>query len=144
MRPNTRSTSKGDVNNRYSSIAVEDHPGEYQAKVRTPIVEEAKSSEDELINEAEHRLQESSIKESHFRSQLQALEDEKRRIDFEKQSLLMEKNKETAEWERRYQSVVRDHEGVIANLKDANRVYQAQVGENEHLKAQLNKMQLQH
>ena len=75
---------------------------------------------------------------------MQALEDEKRRLDLEKQSLLLEKNKETAEWERRYEQIVADNERVVANLTDANRVYQAQVGENEDLKAQLRKMQVQH
>ena len=58
--------------------------------------------------------------------------------------MLREKNKETAEWENRYQQVLRDHEEVVNNLRDANRTYQAQVGENEELKAQLKIMQAQH
>ncbi len=37
-----------------------------------------------------------------------------------------------------------DHELVVENLKDANRTYLAQVGENEELRAQLKIMQAQH
>lgn len=96
------------------------------------------------MGDTRRRLQESTLKETHYRQQLQALEDEKRRIDHEKQNLLKEKNKETAEWENRYQQILRDHEEVVTNLKDANRTYQQQVGENEELKAQLKIMQAQH
>ncbi len=58
--------------------------------------------------------------------------------------MLREKNRETSEWERRYQQIMHDHELVVENLKDANRTYLAQVGENEELREQLKIMQAQH
>jgi hypothetical protein len=36
------------------------------------------------MGDTKRRLQESTLKENHYRQQLQALEDEKRRIDHEK------------------------------------------------------------
>lgn len=75
---------------------------------------------------------------------MQELEDEKAKIEEEKHNLLKEKNKETKEWEKRYQQILYDHEEVVSNLKDANRTYLAQVGENEGLKSQLKIMQAQH
>lgn len=84
------------------------------------------------------------MKETRYRQQLLELEGEKAKIEEERLNLLREKNTETSEWERRYQQIMHDHELVVENLKDANRTYLAQVGENEELRAQLKIMQAQH
>lgn len=89
-------------------------------------------------------MEESSIKENAYKSQLEALNEEKRRLDLERANLLREKNQENREWQSRYDRMQAEHEEVMRNLKDANRQYLAQVGENEDLKNQLKEMQQQH
>ena len=44
----------------------------------------------------------------------------------------------------RYQNMAHQHDEVIESLKEANKCYLSQVGENEKLKKQLGQMQLQH
>lgn len=77
------------------------------------------------MGNTKRRLQESTLKETQYRQQLQELEGEKAKIEEEKHNLLKEKNKETKEWEKRYQQILHDHEEVVNNLKDANRTYLA-------------------
>lgn len=74
---------------------------------------------------------ESSVKENQYKKQLDALQAEKRRLDQERELLMMEKNHETREWQKRYEKMAEDHEEVISNLKEANQCYLNQVGENE-------------
>jgi len=87
---------------------------------------------------------ESSFKENQYKKQIEALQEEKNRIDREKHKLLQEKNQESSEWRNRYQEMANNHEEVMANLKEANSCYLAQVGENEELKKQIRVMQMQH
>lgn len=77
---------------------------------------------------------ESALKENHFRSNIDVLEQEKKRLDQEREQLLQVKNQENLEWQQRYQKMQRDHDEVMQNLKDANQQYLNQVGENEDLK----------
>ena len=69
---------------------------------------------------AEKRLQESSRKETVYRKQIDALEDEKRRLDEEREFLLKAKNHETREWQQKYQEMVSNHDDVVKNLNEAN------------------------
>jgi hypothetical protein len=48
------------------------------------------------------------------------LEDEKRRLDEEREALLKVKNHETREWQQRYQEMVSNHDDVVKNLNEAN------------------------
>ena len=69
---------------------------------------------------AEKRLQESSRKENVYRKQIGAMEDEKRRLDEEREFLLKGKNHETREWQQKYQEMVSNHDDVVKNLNEAN------------------------
>jgi len=69
---------------------------------------------------AEKRLQESSRKENVYRKQIDALEDEKRRLDEERELLFKAKNHETREWQQKYQEMVSNHDDVVKNLNEAN------------------------
>jgi hypothetical protein len=96
--------------------------------------EEEEQSEEKGRQQVESRLIESSLRENQYKTQLQALQQEKRRLDEERELLMQEKNQESREWRKRYDQMAADHEEVIGNLKEANKCYLAQVGENEELK----------
>jgi hypothetical protein len=55
--------------------------------------------------------------------QLEALQQEKRRLDQERELLMLEKNHETREWQKRYENMAHEHEEVTENLKEANKCY---------------------
>lgn len=117
------------------------------ANQRYQGVSSDEEGEEQKLNpseEVERKLMQSSVKEDHYRTQIERLQEEKERIEKERQTLLMEKNQESKEWMRRYQQMASEHEEVISNLKDANSCYLAQVGENEELKKQIKLMQAQH
>lgn len=72
------------------------------------------------------------------------LEDERRRIEMEKQLLLNEKDQETEAWKTRYQEMTKRNEEIICNLTDANKCYLHQVADNEKLQVQIEELQTQH
>lgn len=71
---------------------------------------------------------------------MKKLEEEKRRIEHERELLMLEKNQESKEWKLKYDEMRNEHEDVLQSLKEANKCYLNQVGENEELKKQLKLM----
>ena len=57
---------------------------------------------------------------------------------------MQQKNKEGEQWKAKMQMMQGEHQDVIDSLKEANKSYLTQVGENEDLRKQLSMMQEQH
>lgn len=65
----------------------------------------------------------SQVKEIIWKDELSKLEEERNRIEKERDMLMNEKYKETDEWKNKYEFMREEHEGVIENLKEANKCY---------------------
>lgn len=79
------------------------------------------------------RLESSQIKVRQFKNELETLEQEKKRLEMEKQILLNEQNKESEQWRQRYTEMTQKNDEVAMNLAEANQGYLKQVSENEKL-----------
>lgn len=87
------------------------------------------------LEAAENKLKQSAIKEVGYRERVQQLEEERKRLDLERERLLQEKNHESREWQARLDQMNQEHREVARNLQEANRSYLQQVGENEDLRS---------
>lgn len=84
------------------------------------------------------------MQESRYKNDIERLEQERQRIEEERETLLRAKNKQTDEWKDKYDHMRVEHADVISNLQQVNKCYLTQVSENEDLKNQLKSMQQQH
>ena len=64
---------------------------------------------------------------------METLEQEKRRLEMEKEILLNEQNKESEQWRQRFAEMTKKNDEVALNLAEANQGYLRQVSENEKL-----------
>ena len=64
---------------------------------------------------------------------METLEQEKKRLEMEKEILLNEQNKESEQWRQRFAEMTKKNDEVALNLAEANQGYLRQVSENEKL-----------
>jgi len=73
----------------------------------------------------------------HLKNEMESLEDERRRINIERQQMMNEQNKESEQWKARFQEMTLKNDEIVANLTQANQCYLNQVSENEKLSRQI-------
>lgn len=87
------------------------------------------------------RLESSQIKVRKYRADLETLELQKKKLEYEKEMLLAEQNKESEQWKDRYREMTLKNDEIIANLAEANQCYLRQVSDNEKLSKQILELQ---
>lgn len=90
------------------------------------------------------RLESSQIKVRKYRADLETLELQKKKLEYEKEMLLAEQNKESEQWKDRYREMTLKNDEIISNLAEANQCYLRQVSDNEKLSQQILELQEQH
>lgn len=68
------------------------------------------------------RLESSQIKVRQFKSEMEALVEEKRKLEYEMQRLLEDKD-ESIEWRKKHDQVAAKNQDIVASLADANEQY---------------------
>ena len=76
-----------------------------------------------------------------MKNEMDVLEDERRKIQMERQMLLTEQNQQSEQWKARYQEMTSKNDEIVANLAMANQSYLNQVSENENLTNQIGELQ---
>jgi hypothetical protein len=79
-----------------------------------------------------------------FKVELETLNEEKRKLEIEKQQLLSEQNRETEEWKLRFREMTAKNDEITSNLAEANQQYLRQVSDNERLTNQILLLQDEH
>lgn len=90
------------------------------------------------------RLESSQIKARQMKNVMESMEDERRKIQVERELLLAEQNQESEQWKKKYNDMTRKNDEIVANLAQANQCYLNQVSENEKLSGQIEQLQGQH
>jgi cell division protein FtsB len=66
------------------------------------------------------RLESSQVKTRQIKNEMEYLEDERRKIIQEKETLMTEANQQSEQWRARYNEMTVKNEQVITNLSAAN------------------------
>ena len=72
---------------------------------------------------------------------MDTMEQERRKLELEKEKLLAEKDHETEQWKQRYEEMTRRNDEIVSNLSEANQSYMRQVNENEKLTRNIEDLQ---
>lgn len=86
----------------------------------------------------------SELKSKNWMDKIRILEEEKRRIETQTESLQREKDHQSDQWREKVARMESEHKRVIGNLSEVNTQYSKQLEENQKLRSQLDSMQLQH